>query len=151
MAVFTPVTLDQASAWFTNYNLGNVQDVQGISSGIENSNFFVTLDSTRYVLTLFERLQAGQLPFYLGLMKHLAIHGVNCPNPLPNRQGNLLGAGPDDDRGERGGQAEGRPVRREHPRESQAGAVQGQRRTLRRRSRPPQGRQVLRCGQVGEK
>ena len=91
MAVFTPVTLDQASAWFTNYNLGNVQDVQGISSGIENSNFFVTLDSTRYVLTLFERLQAGQLPFYLGLMKHLAIHGVNCPNPLPNRQGNLLG------------------------------------------------------------
>ena len=91
MAVFTSVSKDQASAWFANFDLGVVQDLQGISSGIENSNFFVTLGGKRYVLTLFERLQANQLPFYLGLMKHLASHGVNCPDPLPDRHGKLLG------------------------------------------------------------
>ncbi len=92
MAVFTNVSIEQASAWFANFELGALRDLQGISSGIENSNFFVTLGNTRYVLTLFERLHADQLPFYLGLMKHLASHGVHCPNPLPDRRGQLLGS-----------------------------------------------------------
>lgn len=91
MAVFTSVSLDEARDWFQQYDLGPVNGLQGIASGIENSNFFVTLGSTRYVLTLFERLSASQLPFYLGLMKHLARHGVHCPEPLENRQGQLLG------------------------------------------------------------
>ncbi len=91
MAVFTPVSFEQASAWLANFELGALQDLQGISSGIENSNFFVTTGSNRYVLTLFERLRADQLPFYLGFMKHLAGHGVHCPDPLPDRHGQLLG------------------------------------------------------------
>ena len=91
MAVFTPVTVEQASAWLSRFDLGALVELQGIASGIENTNYFVTPDRGRYVLTLFERLTHAQLPFYLGLMKHLAGHGIPCPDPLPDRDGALLG------------------------------------------------------------
>lgn len=91
MAVFTAVSHDEASAWFEQFELGPLREITGISTGIENSNFFVTLGSTRYVLTLFERLHADQLPYYLGLMKHLARHGVHCPDPMVDRHGRMLG------------------------------------------------------------
>lgn len=91
MAVFTSVSHDEAQRWFSQYDLGPLEALEGIASGIENSNFFVTLGGRRYVLTLFERLSHEQLPFYLGLMKHLARHGVHCPDPIEDRQGQLLG------------------------------------------------------------
>jgi homoserine kinase type II len=82
----------QAHAWLEQFDLGRLLAFEGIESGIENSNFFVTTESGRYVLTLFERLSADQLPFYLGMMKHLARHGIACPEPIANRQGALLDA-----------------------------------------------------------
>lgn len=91
MAVFTSVSFEEARAWFERFDLGPLHELEGIASGIENSNFFVTLGSARYVLTLFERLHAEQLPFYLGLMKHLARHGVHCPDPILDRRGQMLG------------------------------------------------------------
>jgi homoserine kinase type II len=66
--------------------------MEGCSGGIENTNYFVTTDQAAYVLTLFERLTAEQLPFYLRLMKHLAVHGIAVPDPATNREGDVLHA-----------------------------------------------------------
>ena len=91
MAVFTPVSGQALEHWLAGFDLGALRDLQGIASGIENSNFFVDTTRGRYVLTLFERLSATQVPFYLGLMRHLAARGVPCPDPVADRQGRLLG------------------------------------------------------------
>lgn len=81
MAVYTEVSFDEASVLLTRLNLGQLQSMEGCAGGIENTNYFVTTDQGAYVLTLFERLTAAQLPFYLGLVKHLAQHGVPVPEP----------------------------------------------------------------------
>ncbi len=91
MAVFTPVTREQAERWLARFDLGALVEFEGIASGIENTNFFVTTQRGRYVLTLFERLSAAQLPFYLGLMHHLAQHAIPCPDPVADRGGHDLG------------------------------------------------------------
>ena len=91
MAVFTPVSQQEAQAWLAGYDLGWLTGFEGIASGIENSNFFVTTERGRFVLTLFERLSAEQLPFYLGFMKHLAHHAIPCPDPVPDRHDRILG------------------------------------------------------------
>ena len=90
MAVFTPVTHEEARALLQRYQLGGLHDLQGIASGIENSNFFLTTESGRYVLTVFERLDATQLPFYLGLMSHLARKGLPVPAPVETTAGTLF-------------------------------------------------------------
>ncbi|MBX9613563.1 MAG: homoserine kinase [Burkholderiales bacterium] len=94
MAVFTPVSLDEARPFFETLNLGTLQSLRGIESGIENTNYFVTTvrdgTATEWVLTLFERLTAEQLPFYLHLMKHLAQRGIPVPDPQANRDGDIL-------------------------------------------------------------
>lgn len=92
MAVFTPVSLDDLSGWLTQFSLGKAQAIKGISSGIENSNFFITTDSGEYVLTLFEKLTFEQLSFYLELMRHLAQRGVLVPAPVANQQGSIINA-----------------------------------------------------------
>jgi homoserine kinase type II len=90
MAVFTSLTHDEARALLQLYRLGGLRDLQGIASGIENSNFFLTTDTGRYVLTVFERLGAAELPFYLGLMHHLARKGLPVPAPLETQAGTLF-------------------------------------------------------------
>ncbi|CAH2928673.1 MAG: Homoserine kinase (EC [uncultured Paraburkholderia sp.] len=74
-----------------HYDLGGVVEFRGISSGIENSNFFLTTTRGEYVLTIFEKLTAEQLPFYLDLMRHLAAHRVPVPDPMPREDGSLFG------------------------------------------------------------
>jgi len=90
MAVFTAVSREQLDAWLAHHDIGRVSAFEGISSGIENSNFFVTTARGAWVLTLFERLSAEQLPFYLELMRHLAARGVPCPAPVADRNGRLF-------------------------------------------------------------
>lgn len=91
MSVYTTVTPDELSLWLADYNVGTLTDLRGISAGIENTNYFVYTTAGRYVLTLFEKLTAAELPFYLHLMAHLADHGIPSARPLPDRSGNLLG------------------------------------------------------------
>lgn len=90
MAVFTPVSLDDLTQWLTQFSLGKPLAVKGISSGIENSNFFLTTETGEYVLTIFEKLTFEQLPFYLHLMRHLAERDVLVPAPIANRQGEII-------------------------------------------------------------
>jgi homoserine kinase type II len=88
MAVFTEVGEDEARDLLRRLGLGELRELRGIHGGIENTNYFATTDQGEYVLTLFERLSAAQLPFYLRLMKHLAQHGVPVPEPhaLPDQK-----------------------------------------------------------------
>lgn len=90
MAVFTDLTHDEAVALLAQYRLGALQQLKGITSGIENSNFFLTTSQGEYVLTVFERLPAHQLPFYLGLMHHLARRGLPVPEPCETIAGALF-------------------------------------------------------------
>lgn len=94
MAVFTSVTLNQLKVWLDQYHLGQVLAFSEITAGIENSNFFLTTNKNgqinEYVLTLFERLNFAQLPFYLDLMVHLAHHGIPVPEPLANDHNQTL-------------------------------------------------------------
>ena len=82
MSVYTPVSDAQAADWLRNYSIGTLVALEPIKAGIENSNFFLTTTQGRYVLTLFERLPAAELPFYLDLMAHLARHGIPSPAPI---------------------------------------------------------------------
>jgi homoserine kinase type II len=92
MAVFTEVLPQEAAGLLSELNLGVLQSMQGATSGIENTNYFVSSDKGDYVLTLFERLSAEQLPFYLNLMHHLAEHGIPVPAPQANAKGEILHA-----------------------------------------------------------
>jgi homoserine kinase type II len=90
MAVFTEVPEDEARALMESLRLGDLQSLRGIEGGIENTNYFATTSGGEYVLTLFERLTFAQLPFYLHLMKHLALRGIPVPDPQPDEAGDLL-------------------------------------------------------------
>jgi homoserine kinase type II len=90
MAVFTPVPADRLEGWLARYPVGALERFEGIESGIENTNYFVDTAAGRWVLTLFERLPAGRLPFHLDLMRHLAQRGIACPDPVADRDGALF-------------------------------------------------------------
>ncbi|MFK7791627.1 MAG: homoserine kinase [Devosiaceae bacterium] len=92
MAVYTDVSDADLDAFLTDYDLGEVLAFKGIAEGVENTNFLLRTSVGSYILTLFEkRVNAGDLPFFLDLMKHLADRGLNCPLPIPQRDGAVLG------------------------------------------------------------
>ena len=90
MAVYTQVSEDEVRALLGRLAQGRLISFKGIGAGIENSNWFVETSQGHFVLTVFERLTADQLPYYLWLMKHLAGHGVPVPDPQADANGKLL-------------------------------------------------------------
>ena len=77
-------------AWLSRFNIGQLQTLKGIAAGITNTNYFVTTDTGRYVLTLFEKSQPEDLHYFVALMKHMAGQGVLCPNPIGDANGQYL-------------------------------------------------------------
>lgn len=90
MAVFTEVTPEVCAKLLESYDIGTFVDIRGITAGIENSNFYVTTGSGRWVLTIFERLSEAQLPFYLELCRHLGDKGLAVCAPEKTRNGKLF-------------------------------------------------------------
>lgn len=90
MAVFTRITHDELQAWLADRAVGELRSFEGIASGIENTNYFVNTSTGRFVLTIFEKLQAEDLPFYLGLMQHLNLKGLPVPGPVTASGGALF-------------------------------------------------------------
>lgn len=90
MSVFTPVTDDEARDLLARYTLGELENLEGIAQGVENTNYFLDTTTGRYVLTLFEKIPREDLPFYVGLMHHLAEADIRCPAPMPLQDGSFL-------------------------------------------------------------
>jgi len=90
VSVFTKVSYAELTDFLRQYPLGEVLGFQGIGEGVENTNYYVDTADGRWVLTLFERLDPADLPFFLGLMEHLAAQGIPCPRPLHTRDGAAL-------------------------------------------------------------
>lgn len=90
MSIFTPVSEQELARHLEAYELGRLVKLEGISDGIENTNYFVTTASAELVLTLFEVTSADDLPFFLDLMAYLADHGMPCARPYPDREGHFL-------------------------------------------------------------
>jgi homoserine kinase type II len=91
MAVYTEVSDEELTAFLARYDIGSLLSFKGIAEGVENSNFLLKTDAGQYILTLYEkRVHPGDLPFFLGLMKHLAGRGLPCPTPVHDRFGAAL-------------------------------------------------------------
>ncbi|TCU37400.1 homoserine kinase [Rhizobium azibense] len=92
MAVYTDISEDDLKWFLTEYDAGTLLSYKGIAEGVENSNFLLHTTKKPLILTLYEkRVEKADLPFFLGLMQHLAARGVSCPLPLPRKDGALLG------------------------------------------------------------
>jgi homoserine kinase type II len=92
MAVYTDVAADELAEFLIAYDIGELLSYKGIAEGVENSNFLLHTTAGSFFLTLYEkRVALADLPFFLGLMGHLASHGIVCPQPVKTRGGKTLG------------------------------------------------------------
>lgn len=91
MAVYTEVGDTELEAFLAEYDIGRAESFKGIAEGVENSNFLLTTTKGQFIVTLYEkRVDPRDLPFFLGLMDHLAARGITCPQPIHGRDGNAL-------------------------------------------------------------
>ena len=91
MAVYTQVSDEALAEFLSAYDLGAPVAFKGIAEGVENSNYYLGTEKGRFILTLFEkRVNADDLPFFIGLKQHLAAKGYPCPEPVMARDGKAL-------------------------------------------------------------
>ena len=90
MSVYTVISQEVMEQFIQGFDIGTLLSYRGIDEGIENTNYFVDTDRGYYVLTLFEWLEANQLPYFIKLMCHLADAGLPCPHPVASRQNQTL-------------------------------------------------------------
>lgn len=92
MAVYTDVSPEELEAFLETYEIGRLRAFKGIAEGVENSNYLLQTEAGSFILTLYEkRVNPADLPFFIGLMEHLAKRGIDCPQPVRNREGVALG------------------------------------------------------------
>src|SRR5258705_13513322 len=92
MAVYTDVSFEELEVFLAAYALGEPHVFKGIAEGVSNSNYYLQTEKGAYILTLYEmRVDAADLPFYLGLMEHLSRSGLKCPTPVHMRDGAMAG------------------------------------------------------------
>jgi homoserine kinase type II len=93
MAVYTDISETELANFLTEYDIGELRSYRGIAEGSENSNYLLHTSGGEFILTLYEkRVERGDLPFFLGLMQHLAKKGISCPLPVERRDGELISA-----------------------------------------------------------
>ena len=90
MSVFTTLNLDEVRTWIAPFGIGELLALKGIAAGITNTNYFVETDQARYVLTVFEKNDFDELPYFVDLMSHLSAHGILCPMPIKDQAGIAL-------------------------------------------------------------
>src|ERR1700710_1127350 len=91
MAVYTEVTDEALAAFLADFDIGTMVAFRGIAEGVENSNFSLRTTAGDFILTLYEkRVDPAELPWFLGLMEHLAGRGIDCPQPVRGRDGASL-------------------------------------------------------------
>jgi len=90
MSVYTIIEENELKSFLLNYNVGELDSFQGISDGIENTNYFVNTSKGRFVLTIFEQHSFEEMQYYLNLMHHLSDHGVPSANPVADKKGLYL-------------------------------------------------------------
>jgi homoserine kinase type II len=91
MAVYTEVSDEDLSRFIAGYGLGALLSFKGIAEGVENTNYLLHTEKGPYFLTLYEkRVTPSDLPFFLGLMEHLANAGITCPTPVHDVEGRML-------------------------------------------------------------
>jgi len=92
MAVYTEIADEELACFIARYDIGSVLSLKGIAEGVENSNYLLVTEAGPHILTLYEkRVDPNDLPFFIGLMEHLASRGIICPQPVRNREGHALG------------------------------------------------------------
>lgn len=92
MAVYTEVNDEELADFVEGYDIGGVRSCKGIAEGVENSNYLLVTERGPFILTLYEkRVDPVDLPFFLGLMNHLAARGVRCPTAVIDKRGETLG------------------------------------------------------------
>ncbi len=91
MAVYTEINDEELARFVAGYDIGELMSYKGIAEGVENTNYLVHASKGNFILTLYERrVDPADLPFFLGLMEHLASRGINCPLPVRDRNGKML-------------------------------------------------------------
>ena len=90
MAVYTQISIDELNVFLSKYNIDNINEFSGIKDGTSNSNYLLTADNKKFILTIFEeRTNQENLPFYFDLMNHLNAHDIKCPEVIKDKQGNF--------------------------------------------------------------
>jgi homoserine kinase type II len=88
MAVYTSLNKDEIINFLSEFDVGVLKDFQGITAGVENTNYFIHTDKNTFVLTIFEkRVDVKDLPYFISLMNHINNKGINCPYVIPNKNG----------------------------------------------------------------
>src|SRR4051812_29608433 len=92
MAVYTDVSFEELEVFLAAYELGEPRVFKGIAEGVSNSNYYLQTEKGSFILTLYEmRVEVEDLPFYLGLMEHLARADIPCPTPVHMKSGAVTG------------------------------------------------------------
>ena len=90
MAVYTQISINELNVFLSKYNIDNINEFSGIKGGTSNSNYLLTADNKKFILTIFEeRTNQENLPFYFDLMNHLNAHDIKCPEVIKDKQGNF--------------------------------------------------------------
>ncbi len=90
MAVYTQISIDELNLFLSKYNIDNINEFSGIKGGTSNSNYLLTAENKKFILTIFEeRTNQENLPFYFDLMNHLNAHDIKCPEVIKDKQGNF--------------------------------------------------------------
>ena len=90
MAVYTKISIDELNLFLSKYSIDNINEFSGIKGGTSNSNYLLTANNKKFILTIFEeRTNQENLPFYFDLMNHLNAHDIKCPEVIKDKQGNF--------------------------------------------------------------